>query len=775
MRTISLNGTWKLYGLPQRESGMIHPDRLEDGGPTSLEAEVPGNVELDMQRAGRLEDPYGGSRIGELKKYELYEWWYEKEFETPVPRQGDGRIELVFHGVDCLATYWLNGEELGSSDNMLISQTFDVTGKLKQEGANRLHVRLQSPVLEAMGREYDPSMWAMDYNWAQLWVRKAAHGFGWDIMPRAVSAGLWRDVELAVHRETEIKEPYFYTRSADDKGAWIGALYSVQADPLLFGELTLRIVGTCGTSRFEKSCPVQFSSGNVEFRVDYPHLWWPRGYGAANVYEVRMELRHGDDVLAERTDTFGIRTVELIRSETTSAERPGEFLFKVNGVPIFCKGSNWVPADMFHSKDTARIPRMLDLFAEMNCNIVRVWGGSVYEDHDFFDRCDREGFLVWQDFSLACGLYPQTEEFYAKIREEARFVVRKLRNHPSLALWCGDNEIDQFSLNRGIDPALNRISREVLPAVVSQCDPYRPYLPSSPYLSPGFWEKKDLSLLPEEHLWGPRDYYKSKYYTESKMHFVSEIGYHGCPDVESIKRFIDTDHLWPWQDNEQWAIHASDPIGTKGTWGYRIGLMANQIKELFGEVPDRLEDFALASQISQAEAKKFFVEMTRLKKWRRTGIIWWNMIDGWPQFSDAVVDYYFNKKLAFQYLQNVHRDLCVMIDEPSDWHVRVVLSNDTLEEKRGTYRVWDADSGETLLEGPFVSAVNGNIELGRIRISHSDQRMLLIRWTVDGQTYGNHYLLGFPAFSLEKYKGWLKHLGGSMPSGSVMEMGKPRE
>ena len=758
MRTISLNGHWKLYGMKQREDGPSHPDELARGGPKAVDAVVPGNVELDLMRAGMLADPYKGSHIRELRKLELHEWWYEKEFETPSGLDARSRTELRFHGVDCIAEYWLNGEKLGSSDNMLVSHVFDLTGKLKREGVNRLYVRLASPVLEAMKYEYDPSMWAMDYNWAQLWVRKAAHGFGWDIMPRALSAGLWRDVEIAVRDETEIMEPYFYTRQADASGAWVGIQYRVRADPEAFREMTLRFVGECGESRFEKECRVDFSSGNVEFRVDKPRLWWPRGYGKADLYEVRAELLHQGKVLARRTDKFGIRSLELIRSETTSPENPGEFLFKVNGTPIFCKGSNWVPADMFHSRDRDRIPRMLDLFAEMNCNIVRVWGGSVYEDRGFFERCDREGFLVWQDFSLACGLYPQTEEFYSRIRAEARFIVRKLRNHPSLALWCGDNEIDQFSLNRGIDPSLNRISRRVLPDVVAQCDPYRPYLPSSPYYSAEFWKRKDASLLPEDHLWGPRDYYKSRYYTESKMHFVSEIGYHGCPNVESIERFIDPEFLWPWKDNEQWALHASDPIGLGGAWSHRIELMANQVKELFGEVPETLEDFVLASQISQAEAKKFFVEMTRLKKGRRTGIIWWNMIDGWPQFSDAVVDYYFNKKLAFGYLQNVHRDVCVMIDEPADWHVRVVVGNDTLEEKEGRYRVWDADTGETLLEGDFKAAANANSELGRIRISHSDRKMLLIRWTMDGRTYGNHYLLGFPAFSLEKYKEWLGRL-----------------
>ncbi|MDF2720510.1 MAG: glycoside hydrolase family 2, partial [Paenibacillus sp.] len=316
-------------------------------------------------------------------------------------------------------------------------------------------------------------------------------------------------------------------------------------------------------------------------------------------------------------------------------------------------------------------------------------------------------------------------------------------------------EIDYYKNKRDIDPNQNRLSRVILRDALAKQDPYRPYLPSSPYYSEAFWQRRDLSLLPENHLWGPRDYYKSPFYTEHKHPFVSEIGYHGCPSVSSIKKFIDADSLWPWHNNKQWALHCTDPFGLDGPYASRIPLMANQIKELFGAVPEQLESFSLASQISQAEAKKFFVEMTRLRKWATTGIVWWNMIDGWPQFSDAVVDYYFGKKLAYHYLKRSQQDVCIMIDEPKNWSVRAVVSNDTLQSHEGTYRIWDADSGETLLQGNFRTKPNENTGLGSIRVSHSEQRLFLIQWTIGGTTYANHYLLGHPPISLEKYTQWL--------------------
>ena len=169
--------------------------------------------------------------------------------------------------------------------------------------------------------------------------------------------------------------------------------------------------------------------------------------------------------------------------------------------------------------------------------------GTYTKINAFFDICDRKGIMVWQDFAMACAIYPQTPEFLEVMRDEAISVVRKLRNHPSLALWSGDNEVDMFYQISGLDPAHNKITREVLPQVIFQCDPYRPYLPSSPYMSPEVIATGDLKLMPEEHLWGPRDYFKSRYYTEHTAHFVSEAGYDGCPGLSSLKRFLDEKHL----------------------------------------------------------------------------------------------------------------------------------------------------------------------------------------------------------------------------------------
>jgi beta-mannosidase len=352
---------------------------------------------------------------------------------------------------------------------------------------------------------------------------------------------------------------------------------------------------------------------------------------------------------------------------------------------------------------------------------------------------------------MADAVYPLTDDFLDIIRKEAVSVVSKLRNHPSLVLWTGDNEVDGAYLFHGLDPAKNKINREVIPDVVFRCDPYRPYLPSSPYISPEVAAKGDHRLMPEEHLWGPRDYFKSTYYTEHTAEFVSEAGYHGCPSLSSLKGFIDEQHLWPATNDPQWVLHSVDWAGNP----YRIKLMANQVQELFGVVPDKIEDFILASQVSQAEAMKFLIEMTRLRKWNSTGLVWWNVMDGWPQISDAIVDYFFNKKLAYYYIRRVQEPVVVMVDEPKNWHCRVVAGNDSREDASGHYRVWDADSGETLLEGDYATKANENLELGTIPVFHSGKRLFLIEWTANGKKYANHYLQGVPPYTLAQYKVWL--------------------
>lgn len=356
---------------------------------------------------------------------------------------------------------------------------------------------------------------------------------------------------------------------------------------------------------------------------------------------------------------------------------------------------------------------------------------------------------------MACGTYPIDPEFCEIMRGEAEAAVRRLRQHPSLMLWSGDNECDMSAFKR--HPSGNRVTREVLPDVVEYEDPMRPFLPSSPFVDKEA-EGRPEAYLTENHLWGPRDYYKSDFYRNSLCNFASEIGYHGCPSRKSIEEFIPADKLWPWQNNDDWMAHASSmELGESGNFNYRIKLMADQVRELFGAVPDNLDDFALASQISQAEAKKFFIEMFRTGQPNRTGIIWWNLIDGWPQFSDAVVDYYFRRKLAFYYIKRVQQPLILSMREPANWNLELVSVNDAGAEAELDYTVTELTTGE-VVHSARATVPKGVKALLHIPYSQGEKKLYLMEWEQNGQKGRNHYLAGNPPFSLEQYRSFLKRI-----------------
>jgi len=749
MRQYLLNGKWKLYFCKQGSELIETPNDLVSKDIPVIEAEVPGNVELDLSKAGYLpKDLYKGENILEVQKYERYEWWYVTEFNTP-PNIVGRKVVLNFEGVDCLADYWLNNEKIGESKNMFIPIEIDISGKLIEGQKNILCVHIRSVMEEVYSKECPMYSLAngWDLNFDSVTVRKAPHSFGWDIMPRAVTAGIWKDVNLLVKEDVEINQIYYYCKTLKDIYAQIRLCYDLDIKEV--DNMWVEASGTCADSHFYIKQFMRFKAGFLDINIENPKLWWPYGYGDANLYDTKINFYKNDALILQKTLKIGVRTVKLVKTDITDGSS-GHFCFYINNVPIMCKGSNWVPMDAFHSRDASRYNRAFELVKDIGCNILRCWGGNVYEQEEFYNFCDENGIMIWQDFSMACHAYPQSEEFLQEIRKEAAIIVRKYRNHPSIILWSGDNECDQMIFFNGTDPNKNRITREVLPQVVYENDVSRPYLASSPYVSPKVVEKNRYDVMPEDHLWGPRDYFKSSYYTNSNAHFISEVGYHGCPSVDSLKRFIDEEYLWPIENNRQWNLHSSDQRNSD----HRVMLMVKQIKQLFGQVPDNLEDFVYASQVTQAEAKKFFIENTRLQKPKKSGIIWWNLLDGWPQISDAIVDYYYNKKIAYDYIKRCQQPFAIMASEISNWTVKIVACNDKLKKVKGSFSVKNIEDGIILLQGEFSVNKNENTVLGEIPIMYSEQGMLLIEWTINNNKFFNHYLYGFPAFDLRDYRRW---------------------
>lgn len=763
---IDLNGAWS---MAYSREGKEFKSSSEIKGAKLLTANVPGNFELDLQKAGIIPEPFYGMNMKENYKLEDRHIYYFRSFKTE--NISGTEAFLVFEGLDTFAEVYLNGTHLASCGNMFIEHRIPLDGLLKS-GENELFIHIRPAVTEAAKYEcsnFVSSGHGLPHN-ESVYVRKAPHMYGWDIMPRAVSAGIWRSVSIQFLPKERIENLYLETisLSPDRQDARLRLNYSTTLKPSALDTFEISIEGSSGDASFSIARTVHFpKSGQIFFNVKNPRPWWPRGAGLPELYNVKVTLKKNNFTIDERLFRFGIRSVELVRTSSTSSTGDGEFLFKINHEKIFMKGSNWVPLDAFHSRDAERLEKAFGMVTDLECNILRCWGGNVYESDRFYELCDENGICVWQDFAMACYIYPQDECFRKSMADEARTVIRRLRQHPCLILWAGDNECDSAYEYAGLgDPNLNVITRGVLPAVLRDEDHLRPYLPSSPFTdSKAYSEgvsRQDAGgrFLPENHLWGPRDSFKSSFYQNAACHFVSEIGYHGCPSPESIRKFISPDKVWPWRDNEEWILHSSCPmpgffgLGDTSYDGYRVELMAKQIKELFGTVPENLEDFAFASQAVQAEAKKFFIEMFRSAKWRRTGILWWNLLDGWPQFSDAVVDYYFEKKMAYDYIKRAQRHLCLIFREPKNWHQELTACNDLRKDVSVKYKVRDIDSGEILLSGEKNIAASAVSSLGRIPFSMGDKRFYIIQWKDETGAGYSHYLAGNPPFDMEQYRKW---------------------
>lgn len=725
---LSLNGEWQLAYFPQPDFSEVRDLKDVPADAPTLAATVPGDAFLELERAKVVPPLFVGTNVWAMRTWENVQWLYRKTFAAPTFDAKAERATLRFGGLDTLADVFLNGERIGTAENMQVAHAFDVTDRLRQGEANEVAVLFRSPVREAEKFTFDTHGFHGSGSVESEPLRKACHQFGWDIFPRLVSAGIWRDVTLSVESRARVEDVYWITRRIDR--AKRTATLRVEFRTVLpfrerLGGKYRITLARDGREALRREWPLETVATRREFGLGDVDFWWPKSYGAPALYEAKVEVVGGASgkVIAADVRKIGVRTVALERDDVYSAARPGEFLFRVNGEKIYCRGSNWVPLDMMHSRDAAHTIPTLELFSDLNCNMVRVWGGGVYESDAFYDYCDANGILVWQDFMTGCGCFPQDDAYAAVTDAEIRQVLLRLRNHPAIALWAGNNENDQFMIGeyRGtvkIDPNVERNSRVTIPRVCWELDPVRPYLPSSEYYSPDV--VAGLAKPSENHLWGARGYYKVPFYTNSPAHFVSEMGYHGMPNRSTLERMMTKDGLYPFKDakftpeswNDEYQCKASRPFATGDYGRTRNHLMTNQVKLMFGAPSADLDTFIDQSQIVQAEAMKTFVELFRSRKFAQTtGLLWWNVRDGWPQLSDAVVDYFYSKKPAYWTIRNAQRDQIVMVRDDR----RAIAVNDTLAAVEGSVRITDAATGrEVLSRASFTIPANGTLDLGAV-------------------------------------------------------------
>lgn len=757
---------WTLTLAPHKEirqSGFepLTVAELENCGYPAVPASVPGNFELDLFKAGLIDDPYFGVNTLELQKLENRHLWYHTVFDAP-----EGGDVLYFGGIDTFADIILNGKMIGHTENMLIPHEIPAEGLL--ETGNELIVHIYPTAIMARELPGTAAGLHQPYTDDAFTVRKPGSMFGWDIMPRIVSGGLWKPVKLVKKVPDRLEEAFLYSPVLKPDGsAVIESYVRFTADEDLLTDYRVVIEGSCGDSSFRREVKPFTVNIHRNFTLPSPKLWWPRGSGEQNLYDVSVRLYKNDLLCDEKKFRFGVRTAELERTSCTDKDGNGEFVFHINGRKIFCLGTNWVPLDAFPSRHIDYLPRALALLDDIGCNMVRCWGGNAYENDEFYDFCDEHGIMIWQDFSMACGYYPQDEDFRKKLATEAESVVKRLRQHVSLTLWSGDNECDSCGLGSRpyVDPNLNVLTRKVLPDVLRQHDFSRPFLPSSPYIDDEAFRTGGSPS--EDHLWGPRDYFKGDFYKGSICHFASETGYHGCPSPESLKKFIPEDHLWNGGNmkpdgtpDDAWLVHAAsmELDAAASPYAYRIKLMNDQVITLFGSLPDDLDTYARMSQISQAEAKKYFIERFRLSKWRRTGILWWNLIDGWPQISDAVVDHYGTKKLAYHYIKRSQQPVCMMCDEPENGFSGIFGVNDTMKDVRADYTVTRLSDDAVVIRGSALLPADSSVKVCELPVGAEEKDCYLIEWSGD-VTGSNHYFTNIIDISYDAYTKMLGKAG----------------
>lgn len=704
MDKLTLDGIWELTHCPD---GQGTPDSL-----SNLEwipAQVPGEAHLDLMRAGKLPDPFFDLNHLKTRDLEQHEFWYRRSFHVPPQMTGD-RVELVFSGLDCFATVWLNGLEVGRSANALVPRVFDVTQAVRPGETNHLLVRLASPIKAVEGLSLEGCNAGMD-TIERLWARKPDQQYGWDIALRLITVGLWRSVALVFHSRALLRDFFFRTDSLADGGASATVALEAEVEPLTADEddLSVYAVAEGDGSRFEMSAPVHGGRAVMSAVVRNPRLWWPWDLGEPNLYHLTVSLREGDREIASLSRAVGIRTIRLVEEPADARER--SFYFEVNGVPFFARGLNWTPCDAIYPRaEPWKQQRLVRFARHLNCNMLRIWGGGIYEPDEFYEECDRLGITIFHDFLYACAIYPQAPKFLEIARDEAETAVRRLRNHPCIALWSGDNENDcaywwWFGGHR--DPwTENRITREVIPEVLARLDGTRGYIPSSPYSPDRDVDPQD-PLQGDQHIWYHGTPFWADVYLKSTARFPSEIGHLSCPDLQTVVDMLAEEHRWP-PDNRAWDEH----FGSLYDWNFRPDRRRRldaALEAWLGQVPTDLPTYVLASQLIQGEAYKAWAEHWRLRKagWNSGGILLWNLADCWPQFSDAIVDFWLRPKLACNYTRWAFQPIHICFSEQTADEVAVYAINDTLQEIEAEYVVTALSRG-----GASMGEMRGRARLG---------------------------------------------------------------
>lgn len=668
-------------------------------------ATVPGGVHESLLAAGRIPHPYANENESEVAWIEERDWWYRGRFAAPGQLDAGERLRLRFLGLDTVAEVWLNGELLGRHRNMFRPAEFDVTERVRTE--NELLIRF-SPPLQGLVAPPASAEWARmsrllpadaDIVDRAAQRRKASFSWGWDFNPRLPAIGIWRPVELVREGKAVISAHHLRTERIDPDGTAHLSL-SVEVDRLVDADdltVTARLE-RAGGGTLETSIPVPAGVDRVTVEtavsVADAELWWTHDLGAPTLHALTLELRGGNAVLDEVQDRVGIRTISLDRSADPEGGRL--FRFVLNGVPIFARGASWVPIDMMVGSVTRDQYRsLIGLAVDGGMNMLRVWGGGVYEHDAFYTECDERGMLVWHDFMFANAEYPSEQpEFMAEVEAEVTYQVRRLRNRPSLALWNASNEAVIFHAMgyHSVEPGNWgwEIYFRLLPAVVAREHAGIDYWPGSPwgeapeegYMAAGgmldgdrhaweVWHGLDMGAGGGSFFALDRSDYATvgesrhyRRYARDRGKFISEFGLHAAPELATLRRWVDEDKL---------SVH-SPAFDARNK--DRPKDKAESILEIVTGLPASLEEYVDFTMVSQAEGLKFGIEHYRSRQPHNSGTLIWQLNDSWPGISWSIVDYDGVPKAGFYFAKRAFQPVLASFRH-QDGRLELWLSNST--------------------------------------------------------------------------------------------------
>lgn len=694
-----------------------------------LKAIVPGTVHTDLLANRKIPDPFYGNNEKQLQWIENEDWEYKTTFSISKTEILQSHIELQFDGLDTYAKVFVNDSLVLIADNMFRSWTVDVK-KYVRKGKNKLNVVFESAVKK--GKEEAKKLAYVLPGDEKVFTRKAQYQYGWDWGPRFVTCGIWKNVKLVCWNDAKILNVKYVQKVLNDSLAQLEFVCEIESDveANAFVDIANKNEDNAGQTTTKITLKKGIHSYNLSYTIKNPQLWWCNGLGFPTLYNFEIQLSYDSRFLDAEDLKIGLRTIELIQEKDTIGK---SFYFKVNGVPVFMKGANYIPPDNFLPRvKKEHYDTIIENALDANMNMLRVWGGGVYADDVFYDVCDKNGILIWQDFMFACSMYPGDDHFIENVAEEVIDQVERLRNHPCIALWCGNNEVNEgwqnwgwqkqykYSEKDSTEIAQNNFALfdNFIKDIVNNYDGSRAYWPSSPSIG---WGHKESLQEGDSHYWGvwwgmePFENYEKKV-----GRFVSEYGFQGMPSLKTMNKFgayfpkLKIERLDVIaNDSDRYFVNniknGVDSLVLKNHQKHPTGYKTiNTYMERDYKIPNKFDDYIYVSQLLQAKGMKIAIEAHRRAKPNCMGTLYWQLNDCWPVTSWSSVDHNNDWKASHYQVKRSYEEVIISIDE-NDTACLVYLISDNLNKLEGELVVELIDfSGKQLWKNTSFISLDSN-------------------------------------------------------------------